>query len=422
MSSFLREWYSKSQHPALLGMALVLTTATQFRFSNIPVGLGEVLLVTLLIVWWSGYCSGSIPLASQRMVAWCFGCFWAIALICLSIGAWIGIQTGLNQLERMEHDFLAYVLGFVSSLTIALLPGTRVEIERRLLALTLCSLVCGSGLWLLAYGYPSLNELLWYNNQRFRGWAANPNQMALLLLWAPFLSFFFMERFTQKLTRVWQYSGWIVLTATALAAGWTTASDALRGAWISVIPLLAGAWLIDGVFRGNHASMRNLLRLIATLSLAVGLLFVAHWIAAYRVTDNGMMPQIQGTIRLKLLEHGIDAWLASPWFGLGPGSHSGFWRAFQGIESHNSLVDWATNTGIIGLFALLSLGGCVVWRVWQTRQWTLLAALMVLVVFAQAHHTLRHPLVWAWLVLMTQWSQAEPANPYSGASIYPNLP
>ncbi|MDW8468613.1 MAG: hypothetical protein RML56_06005 [Burkholderiales bacterium] len=66
-------------------------------------------------------------------------------------------------------------------------------------------------------------------------------------------------------------------------------------------------------------------------------------------------------------------------------------------EAHSSLIDWLTNTGLVGGSALIALCGWIAWRLGQ-RDWVMLGT-RGFQAFAQAHHVLRHPLVWFFLVL-----------------------
>lgn len=399
-------------NPVLIGMILVLTTATQLRFLNLPLGPGEIAWAGWVVMIGGGYRLGWLTVSAGQSTVKIMGLFWGISGICLGLGAWLGNQAGLTQAARVAHDALAYGLAMASSLAVAWLPVSRVEIERRLLALAGCSMLCSGGLWLLAYGYPDLlgMQFWWYGQigERFMGWAVNPNQMALLLVMMPFLGLFMLERCRQHAI-LYYHSPFVILslmtlTSLAMAAGWATASDALRMAWLVVIPCLG---LIGVIYR----AWQVLWDLMALLAFAAGIVLLAHWLEIQMIMVDHLQTRALLSIETQetplhfiVLYRGLEAWLASPWFGLGPGAHSGLQQPFQGIESHNSVVDWATNTGIIGLSALFALGGWVAWRLWRARQWHLLAAFMALALFAQVHHILRHPFVWVWVVLMMQWS------------------
>src|SRR5690606_36469175 len=63
----------------------------------------------------------------------------------------------------------------------------------------------------------------------------------------------------------------------------------------------------------------------------------------------------EGVARLELWK---SAWLvikSSPFIGYGAGPLAGISGPFGGSEAHNSLVDWAMATGLIGGVLLLSL-------------------------------------------------------------------
>jgi len=104
-------------------------------------------------------------------------------------------------------------------------------------------------------------------------------------------------------------------------------------------------------------------------------------------------------IRRSLLVNGIKAWFESPIVGFGPGSYSGIDGAFQDMEAHSVLIDWGISTGLIGMIALIWLTVWLARCLWRTHHYALLGGLLALAVFGQFHHVLRHPLVWAFLVL-----------------------
>ena len=95
-----------------------------------------------------------------------------------------------------------------------------------------------------------------------------------------------------------------------------------------------------------------------------------------------------------LLQKRPRSFIASPIFGLGPERLFGIEYPFVGSEAHNSLLDWLISSGIIGLTALLVLLIFASVRLLREKQWELLMALGALFIFGQAHHVLRHPLVW----------------------------
>lgn len=419
-------WWMRP-HPALLAVALTLTTATQLRLPGLPLGLGEVLLVGLLAAACGAMVFNRVRWPANH-AAIAFSGFWLVAVLGLSVGTWMGAHAGVSRPALLLHDALAYAFALGCSLVLAWLPSTVEEIARRLRWLAAALMLSGSLLWVLAHIEPQVAGVqLWYGGLvgvRFLGWATNPNQLALLLLFAPFLGLFWLGLPDME-DRSLASAGLLVLTAVATAAGWATDSGALRGAWALAVPLLALALLTERR-RGGRIATRQIKGLAVVFVLSMLMLQAARWAemkmqSATTIVADATLSQMKPVltvvqshdipVRADLLRHGAQAWLSSPWFGLGPGSYSGLHQPFQGSEAHNSLLDWATNAGAVGALALLFLGGWVAWRLWRTRQWPLLAALLAVAVFAQAHHVLRHPLFWVWLVLAARWAEMQQTAP-----------
>lgn len=348
-----------------------------------------------------------------------FGGFWLVALMALLVGASVAERQGVPNHGMLLHDAAAY--GFVACCSVALGWPRPAEgqTHRAVWWLALGILVIGSGLWI--YGHVDHHGMgldLWYGGlgERFLGWSVNPNQMALLLVLAPFLGLYI-------LTASFPHTGvgmalWSLLTAGAMAAGWATDSGALRAAWSVCIPVLA---LIHGVAVLRGAALRPLVLLIACVLVAAMMLALAARMEsaaspqgepteALALGSGIQLESIESayvrnddvTVRGRLMLHGWEAFRSSPLFGLGPGAFSGLQGPFQGSEAHNSLIDWGTNTGLVGMAALLALVGWVAVQLLRAGQWALLAGLLALAVFSLAHHVLRHPLVWGWLVLVAQ--------------------
>jgi O-antigen ligase len=90
---------------------------------------------------------------------------------------------------------------------------------------------------------------------------------------------------------------------------------------------------------------------------------------------------------------------------MGPGAHSGLKDPFEGVEAHNTLLDWGTQTGLPGMAALAAYFIWVFWRVARRRQYELTAMLIALYCFAMFLDVLRQPLFW--IIPLLAWSLAE---------------
>ena len=162
---------------ALLALGIVLTTASQLRLPAVPLGFGE-----LCLVLWLGLASlrllttGRIsnPDAVLRIVA-----FWACFAFAMSVGTCLALF--LNELEptTMLHDASALLLMVAfTCLIVATITADR-EVRQAqwlLIAFWNIALVVQLALGWGIVSLPSVSPWYW---DRFRGWAENPNQVAL---------------------------------------------------------------------------------------------------------------------------------------------------------------------------------------------------------------------------------------------------
>lgn len=99
-------------------------------------------------------------------------------------------------------------------------------------------------------------------------------------------------------------------------------------------------------------------------------------------------------MRFCLWRHALDAVDQKPLTGWGPGPHSGITGPLMQEEAHNTWLDWATQSGLIGLIALTAYMLWIFIRLLASGRYELLALFVALISFSMFHHTLRQPLFW----------------------------
>jgi O-antigen ligase len=107
----------------------------------------------------------------------------------------------------------------------------------------------------------------------------------------------------------------------------------------------------------------------------------------------------QGETRFTLWRNGLAAIESSPLFGLGPGAHSGYGGPHEGLEVHNTVLDWLGNTGFVGLSLFLAVLGWTAVRVLRRGSLLALGALVSLLSISAFHHVMRHPIFWLSLIV-----------------------
>ena len=391
-----------------LSSAAILTTATQLREAALPLGPGEFLLVA-----WLGV--EILTLVARRRVSLSplvaeVGFFWLVALSLLGFG-WIqALRIGVWE-AMAYHDVVAYLFVFCVALFVAQWADADSSL-RAIRAVTMFSAATLLCLLLAGYAYPVIGPLeIWYEGDvlRFRGWASNPNQTALLICPLPFFATYLFARSHTIAAKAMYFAAFLLL----LVVGEMTGSDALTAAWVVSILVLALSVFVQGVRARQTGYWRPvMIKILVPIGLLT--LVIAVGVTAGDDLAGKLMSALdsgnQASTRLTLWRHGIEAILTSPVFGLGPGAYSGVEAPFLGTEAHNTLVDWGMSTGISGIALLLSAYAVVLWRM-RTRSPLLFGAVLALFGFSLFHYVLRQPIFWLYLILAMN---LKPSPKFSG--------
>jgi O-antigen ligase len=385
-----------------LSIALVWTTATQLRPDQMPIGLGELMLIA-----WIAYAlhrsfvveRGQQPLGLLPAVALVF---WTLQAAFLAAGTIARQTMGIDDYGSASHDAVALMLStaFCVALSLRMQQAGVARYATAWLAIT--TGVASGSLLVAALFVDRLGPIeLWYALVRFRGWAANPNQLALLVAVAPFACLHFAAESNRKDLR-WFFRA---CAALSLAAGVMTASDALLVGWVSAGTLFVVARFKDTLFEGAR-SVGTLIAVGVLLPALVVTIVAIYGGAIYSAAADVFLGMYslgdQGSVRFTVWQNAIGAYLHSPLVGFGPGAYSGRLGSFAGYEAHNTVLDWAMSTGALGVGVLLLLVGFIVVQIMRSRKRMLLLALASLLVFSLFHYMIRQPLFWAWLFLLYQ--------------------
>lgn len=375
------------------GVGVALATASQLRFRG-PVGPGEL----IRLEWCAA--SAGVALRKRRPAMTPamrpFLIFWACALPLLVAGWKAAWELGLLA-PGSRRDFFAYVLLAAIVACLALKPGGAEDLRGAARVAIVTCTVALSVLLLAAAFSTTFGPLQLWHWGRFLGWSRNPNQVPLGVIVTPFLALHGWARYRGAPARC----GLVALACCSVLVGMASDSDALVLAWGAGAAVLAlHAWVL--ALRGGSRRVRTLL-VVAPL-LAAGVV-VVDGRAVDRVSRElaeirgGQEP---GAERTALWRSALDAASASPVVGLGPGGHArypgGRWAGFP-AEAHNIFVDWGSATGVLGTILLCGLLLHVARQALRAPPY--FAALAALLVFGVAHHYLRHPIVWIYLLLIS---------------------
>lgn len=401
----LRRWQRGTVQNSTLSVTwfsvgLVLTTATQLRQSASGIGLGE-----LLLACWSA--TSLLALAAQRRfdhshVVKALLVFWTVALSALAMGMILD-PVPLNW-ASVSHDGQAILFVALVMLSFAAPNGFIMRFRRTLILTLSLALVSLLLLWFAAFAVSTIGPVtLWYG-PRFIGWAENPNQVALLMTPAPFVCC----HLASSLRGSRRYAV-LLLGLAAVVLGVASQSDALRVSWaLTTVFVIVTGWSRVAI----AARTRSVAALIAFgLTPIVAMLilstFASHLSeAAVDVGRHVYEEGHQGPDRVAAWRGGIAVILDSPVFGKGPGTHSTEYMSLNGIEAHNTIIDWGTNTGMVGIAAYLGLLLWATITVWRSGSVLLGGALLALFSFNMFGYVLRQPVYWFYVVAILALSQA----------------
>jgi O-antigen ligase len=384
-------------------LAAVLTSATQLRLAAVPVGPGEVLLaIWLLFV-------AILLLRGQRIVLGAVfrGLFvyWLVAVLLLSLGTLVAMDQHKSDWSNWMHHGVALTLQALFTCFLAVRLPDRDGDDYYLIAARIAFFACfvsSTALLVAALVAPSLGPIQPWYGYRFRGWAENPNQLALMVLGMPFLGWHLLRE-TQRLGAKVMY-GLAILGC--VWVGLATWSDGLHVAWLGALAVI-GFVLWCRAFRRSSGPLMYLTHLIVpALILVLGIGLGEQLLARFEAIGQGVYSEGgQGDTRMAAWENGLRAIGHSPLVGFGPGSYSGLAAPFQGFEAHNTYIDWGMSTGALGVALLVGLLVWSAWRAWRARAFALLAGFGAVFLFSVFAYTLRQPMYWLLVVLTLRLSE-----------------
>lgn len=401
--------------PWLLALGMVMSVSTQLRLSTIPIGPGELLLFAWVSVTLFERRCWSTPSARALLVVGISG-----SALLLSGYLFSSYPPGAVR-PSPAHDSAAYLFCWLLALNYATLrnTGSKFLIQRLFFAF-LVSAALALLLGIVFSDATGVNAI--YGGWRWQHLSENPNQFALMVLPLPFLAIHYLrERPDGAASLLFATTGLL-----ALALGWSSRSDALAVAWI-VGGGLVGACSLKtlvhtrGSVRRSVASRHSW---IAAVLLGL-MVFGSTWQLRQAVEDvnsartspaqtalrSPTPGHNQASVRYALWSHALSAVRRSPSIGFGPGAHSGFQGPFGGEEAHNTLVDWATQSGLLGLSILLSYLGWIFYMVARSGSRSLTGMLLGLALFSIFHLTLRQPLFWLLPLLAVELAKAKQRLP-----------
>ena len=169
-----------------LPLVILLICSTKLRFSNLPIGVGEIVLAIFIL---SNCIALGIYILGPQNFLILLTIFWLVVFFTLCVGALFSLSLVHFNPSVGMREVLA--LGFVAGFTLTLVAiNNRLIIPQEQLIWFVrcaCFLICLMFIIANAYWW-SVSDHFWYSKRvRFSGLSDNPNQFALLLSSVPFL-------------------------------------------------------------------------------------------------------------------------------------------------------------------------------------------------------------------------------------------
>jgi len=407
---------------ALLALGLLLTTASQLRRGDLPIGPGELCLVLWLVLMLGrelGWLGPRLSPALARLLV-----FWTLFAFAQGLGFLTGLFVGEQYDFRwLLHDTMAYPLLIAVSCLSVVDPGARPRLRRVAWLLT----VFGSAAlaFQVAVGWRLLDVPLiqpWYW-ERFRGWSANPNQLALLCVVLGPLALHLAETTARPGGRLIAILCMILPIYVGRMTGSDTFTLALAASGPIFVAVKLRTWLLRSERRmAVHSEFAWIVVLGLPLMLVslVPLVFAVTADAGIFATDlaknGGKELRQESDLRFSLWTEAVQLGVRTSFLGLGPGPHLEIpasivdaraktkdqpenlehpqQTAAPNFEAHNSFLDLLTQGGIIAVLSFAWILFVSMRAAYQARLAALTALICGLGVFCMTGLIVRHPLFW----------------------------
>lgn len=326
----------------------------------------------------------------------------------------------------MLHDASAYVLmAAFTCLIAATLPadGSLRQTQWYLIAFWNIALVIQLAMGWGIISLPSVSPWYW---DRFRGWAENPNQVALYCaVFAPL-----------SLSLALSSKGFNRIAASftcllSFIVGRLTKSDTFLIVMVAAIAffllLRLRTWLIAPEHRFSMrfavAFFAAIVAVPLSLSLAPYAIATADDVESLAISlakDRGGDATVRSAaLRVQLWNDAMERGLETGSLGLGPGPHlerpnvTNRQALPTPFEAHSTVLDVFTQAGLLGLIAFCSLLAGTVVLVLRKHLDALAAMIAAIAIFSISHFILRHPIVWFAIALCVVLGSAPAPSPYA---------
>jgi len=406
----------------IFALGLLLSPASQLRLRGLPIGPGELcLLVSLLLMLGREIARLGPPLtpALSRLLI-----FWALFTIALSIGtATAFVIQDTHDPAWFLHDIVAYpLLAAVSCLSVVE-PGAGARLRR--VAWLLVALGTGALALQLAESQGLVDIVSsdpWFWD-RFRGWSANPAQLALLCVALGLLSLHLADTADRPGTRL----AAITCAILPIYVGRLSKTDTFMWVLVAVGPMFVALkfrmWLL---LPGRHITFRAAFAWMIILALPVifasavplgsSIAKQTEALAKVMSKDNGKIMGEEAELRFHIWREALSRGVEAGMLGLGPGPHLHTPSSLllsrvvtlkqpaavlhpeangtPNFEAHNTTLDLFLQGGLLAVLTFFWLIAMALFSTYQTRLAGLTTLLCGLFLFGMTVLIARHPIFW----------------------------
>ena len=412
----------------LIALALVASTFTQVRFSNLPIGVSDLLFLSFIIYSIGLFSLSLNNLHSEKIMSLnrcliipilLFLFFYLLLLFMGTIyGSYLisnGVLMPLNSdgskmMTAPYHNLMAY--SYVTIIFLTLYIKSDIDIAALALYTFLLLSLCTGCFYVISkfsnnfFGI----DLFYLWTDRLQLFTKSPNHLADFIAPLPL----FLLYFAKNSKSIFFTSLLILLAILTLFAGFESQSKSTILGWI----IAFGYLLLYYVFRRKYVTI------VVSLSVTIFILFLIFIQIYYSDSiinalqnymdsggdQRGGMILIPRTIiydiliRLELIFNAMEVGNMSPVIGLGAGASSGVLEPFLGRESHNHISEIIMSSGYFGLISYLALMLYVFVKISRVRKPILMSAFIVITVTTLFHMQLRQPLFWFYILFLLYFS------------------
>ncbi|GAQ94535.1 hypothetical protein TAGGR_1719 [Thermodesulfovibrio aggregans] len=322
----------------VLGIAIGTASLTNLRIYDV-IGLSEFLLLLIVIYLILNY--------GKTLFSFKINSIKGLIKVILFLNIFFisPFITFLNffalHMQKSEPKYLiSFMMGWIIMFGIYnLLVKNKVNMEKIVMISSIIFILLNFIAFIFFYDISLYGGESIYVEQRLKGFSKNPNQMAFYS--SVMIIFIFM--FVNSLTIVHK----IFLILPIIYIGFLSGSDAFVISLI-ISSLFFGLLYLIKKFKFGLLLVISLTFLIFSFSFYIICCQLEIFkLILYKIDKDGL--------RVALLVNGIKSILYYPFTGLGPGSYSGISSPFEGMEIHNSFLDFASQYGIVSLLSIITV-------------------------------------------------------------------